>query len=535
MKHVELFAGCGGLALGLQASGSDLIFANEISAMAGETFAFNLLNEDISASGKSSENVFWLDSNFSTSETALRRSKDPATSSSSDARDGVDANSASITNKLLGSLILGDIAALNRLLEQDDLAKRIVLDLGDGDIDLVSGGPPCQSFSLAGLRQRSHLRNQLPLEFVRSVDLLRPKIAVLENVSGILNAFKDENAEYFAWFEVAKAFANSGYLPLCLLVNAKHLGIPQNRPRFLLFALRENFAASLRLSCNGALRDALTASSQFLKLVKKKGIHIPYQPDLLRCYDSSAQGSIFREEPFKEFVACEPEDFVSVSDAIDDLCPPSGKKLSRYVKNINNSFGFRLASHGHPANTAAPKNSSLVKARFRLYQLLRDLKPVAPQAAKKIADSLRENDTDYQSLVCEIDQLRASNWMLNAEGKTLKFATREQVKEVLSSIKTKKQTQRALVASEPAPAALTIPDDICHYDADCLRTLSVRELARIQSFPDWFVFRSKVTTGGRLRRFQVPQYTQVGNAVPPLLGKSIGEVCKTLLQMADEH
>ena len=54
-------------------------------------------------------------------------------------------------------------------------------------------------------------------------------------------------------------------------------------------------------------------------------------------------------------------------------------------------------------------------------------------------------------------------------------------------------------------------------------------MARIQSFPDNFIFRSKVTTGGEMRRFEVPQYTQVGNAVPPLLGKALGLCVKELL------
>ena len=58
-------------------------------------------------------------------------------------------------------------------------------------------------------------------------------------------------------------------------------------------------------------------------------------------------------------------------------------------------------------------------------------------------------------------------------------------------------------------------------------------MARIQSFPDWFEFRSKVTTGGKMRKFQVPQYTQVGNAVPPLLGKALGKVCKEILSLID--
>jgi DNA (cytosine-5)-methyltransferase 1 len=55
-------------------------------------------------------------------------------------------------------------------------------------------------------------------------------------------------------------------------------------------------------------------------------------------------------------------------------------------------------------------------------------------------------------------------------------------------------------------------------------------MARIQSFPDFFEFRSKITTGGKMRSYEVPQYTQVGNAVPPLLGRALGLVVKNLLK-----
>ena len=58
---------------------------------------------------------------------------------------------------------------------------------------------------------------------------------------------------------------------------------------------------------------------------------------------------------------------------------------------------------------------------------------------------------------------------------------------------------------------------------------SVREMARLQSFDDSFVFLGKRTTGGKRRRVEVPQYSQVGNAVPPLLAKAIAkEIIKVL-------
>ena len=101
----------------------------------------------------------------------------------------------------------------------------------------------------------------------------------------------------------------------------------------------------------------------------------------------------------------------------------------------------------------------------------------------------------------------------------------------MSLLYTKKQTQRALQADLPAPAALSIPDDACHYHeaVETQRTLTVREMARIQSFPDWYEIKSKVTTGGQMRKFELPQYTQIGNAVPPLLGLALGKVCKKII------
>lgn len=71
-----------------------------------------------------------------------------------------------------------------------------------------------------------------------------------------------------------------------------------------------------------------------------------------------------------------------------------------------------------------------------------------------------------------------------------------------------------------APTITSIPDEIVHYIEP--RILTVREHARIQSFPDWFEFKGKYTSGGKRRKQEVPRYTQVGNAVPPLFAEQIG-------------
>jgi DNA (cytosine-5)-methyltransferase 1 len=90
----------------------------------------------------------------------------------------------------------------------------------------------------------------------------------------------------------------------------------------------------------------------------------------------------------------------------------------------------------------------------------------------------------------------------------------------------KKQVICVLDADKPSRTLTTLPDDLLHYKEP--RILTVRENARIQSFPDNFEFKGKYTTGGKQRTKECPRYTQVGNAVPPLLGEVIGLLIKKL-------
>ena len=76
-----------------------------------------------------------------------------------------------------------------------------------------------------------------------------------------------------------------------------------------------------------------------------------------------------------------------------------------------------------------------------------------------------------------------------------------------------------------SPTVCTMPDDFIHYSA--YRPMTVREMARLQSFDDSFVFQGKRQTGGNNRQKEIPQYTLVGNAVPPLMARAIAN---TVLQ-----
>lgn len=84
-----------------------------------------------------------------------------------------------------------------------------------------------------------------------------------------------------------------------------------------------------------------------------------------------------------------------------------------------------------------------------------------------------------------------------------------------------------LNSDSQAPTITSIPDELVHYSEP--RILTVREYARLQSFPDWFEFKGKYTSGGQRRKKEVPRYTQVGNAVPPLFAEQIGKAILEIL------
>lgn len=104
----------------------------------------------------------------------------------------------------------------------------------------------------------------------------------------------------------------------------------------------------------------------------------------------------------------------------------------------------------------------------------------------------------------------------------------KELKEILSvKYNLKKRTLVTLDKNGISPTLTTLPDDCIHYCEP--RILTVREYARLQTFPDWYEFKGKYTTGAKLRKTDVPRYTQVGNAIPPLFVEQVGLVLKDIL------
>lgn len=522
VNYIELFAGCGGLSLGLKSVGFNLVMANELSPMAAESYAYNFFKEDLnrmaSEGGQRPQRTLWLSSNHPPSELKQRLREDPRTFPQLE-KGNTDV--ASDGSNLKGSLVVGSIVELNRWLEKNLKAAKLLADsFGKGEVDVVSGGPPCQSFSMAGLREKDSDKNTLPWEFAKFVRMIRPKVALLENVTGILRPFKDkEGNSFYAWFELAKAFVDVGYIPLCLHVNAKYAGVPQNRPRFILLGVREDFFDAIAGGFNEQEQELFRQPHGFfLKASQGKEVDLD---DL--CYrDVARSGDIaLFERSFLAPLVVRKSRFVSVKQAIDDL--RDGEEAgSEYSEDLSTTFRGILAER-EMKNHDHRDNKELVQRRFRLYQVL---SLVGNDVRKRVGAVLQQSQHDIPDE--DWAKLAKYKYLLES-GKFHKFATKQEFLGFLGRHQTKKQTQKALLADQPAPAALSIPDDACHYHDKQLRTLTVREMARIQSFPDNFEFRSKTTTGGDNRKFEVPQYTQVGNAVPPLLGRALGQAISSLI------
>jgi DNA (cytosine-5)-methyltransferase 1 len=255
LKHIELFAGCGGMSLGLEAAGYGLYFANELSPMAGETFAYNLLNQTLEEN-KSIDKTLWIKSQFPKNEIEKRLRENPF-----EAPKGIysDINDDTILD---GKLLIGDINGLLKIIEEKPaFANKI----RNSKIDLISGGPPCQSFSLAGKRERNNHKNTLPASFARIAGMIQPKTVLLENVKGITAPFTEDGKKYYAWLEVSKAFVLEGFVPVCMMLNSKYFGVPQNRPRFILIAYRLDIF--IKLLKNYPDNKILNISNDFYNIV----------------------------------------------------------------------------------------------------------------------------------------------------------------------------------------------------------------------------------------------------------------------------
>ncbi|MGI9344979.1 MAG: DNA cytosine methyltransferase [Gammaproteobacteria bacterium] len=518
-SYAELFAGCGGMSLGIESAGFKRAFANELSPMPAATYAFNLIHNKRPESDNSES---WFTRLYAPEKSGEYKS-DPRDYINRPILDCVVAE----LKKFDGGIFVGSISQLNQALKK--IPRELLHAL---NLDALSGGPPCQSFSLAGRRNRNDPRNDLPFEFATCAALLRPKVVIFENVSGILRPFKDiDGKRRHAWYEIAKAFYSQEYVPICTLAEAQQYGVPQRRPRFLMIALRQDIAQHA-IGYLDKLPDAARLDWQSTRNALDKSVqHFKQLDNILESGPSEFDWIEPSDDEWPQMLLPLKRQSIDVECAIDGLAYSGSTKDRAYLDILSSAFNhvldqdaLNLSTEDEKKNRANRLHSNLVKARFRVLRLL----------------AKHKNKAVGNNTLQELDQ-EDERWLMrqplifpkDRSDKPRKPANLSELRGLLRSLESKKHSQRSLIEGQIAPAQLSIPDDYAHYAQD--RALTVREMARIQSFPDWFEFKGKVTTGGDQRAYEVPRYTQVGNAVPPLMGRQIAQGVMDFLNLIEEN
>jgi DNA (cytosine-5)-methyltransferase 1 len=400
---IDLFAGCGGLSLGLEEAGFTPVLFSELNRQAADTYLAN--------------------------------------------REGMEIIEEADIYKLTNQKLDKHLQNLKRS--------------GVKGIDLVCGGPPCQGFSGIGHRRTFQLdkkdipSNHLFLEMIRVIKKVKPKIFLFENVKGLLNSrWTPDGEKGQIWKAVLTAFRKiPGYTVRWELVHAKNYGVPQNRPRVLMVGIR---------------KDVLNAG-------RKKGI-ISRSEDRSTAIQSG-------------FLPIGSNDAPSLEDLLSDLEDPEFE-----------------GKDGNPAYLKDPQSEIQIQLRTtREGKRMKKGDAVSEHEYSQHAEYIRKKFTH----------------MIMHDG------------EIPLQFRTKKFAQRVFPmkwgAGGPNITATSLPEDYVHYREP--RSPTVREWARLQTFPDWYVFKGPRTTGGRRRAGDpskniwdrdVPRYTQIGNAVPVLLAKKIG-------------
>lgn len=416
LTMIDLFAGSGGLGLGLEMAGFSPLYVNELNKHALETY---LINRD--------------------HQHSLLREK---------------YNSADIGDVVKTPDYAIDL--LNGFRRDYSIRRKDV-------VDLVVGGPPCQGYSSVGLRRsydvdRSSVpANHLYTDMVTFIRRVRPRAFLFENVAGLLQARWTKSGSKGEIFEdVLQTFKSiPDYSVKYKKVYSKDYGVPQNRPRVLIVGFRADVFEGTTSS-----EDAVEGG-----FLPKKRACYPHLVDVL-------------------------------SDLVDH----------------DFEYGGRTTKYPRPAQ-------SEFQRRMR-----------EDTRTHRVFDRIRLHDHEYSNHSVRIQSKFL--YMIAHGGK------------IKPSHQTKKFRQRVLPktwdeAIGPTITITSLPDDFVHYEQ--ARSLTVRECARIQTFPDWYRFTGPRTTGG-LRRAgnplqelfsrELPQYTQIANAVPVDLAAAIGEHLGSILQSA---
>lgn len=373
----------------------------------------------------------------------------------------------------------GDVCELNGEMIQNHISKlEMFKNSKTPEIDAIFGGPPCQGFSRAGRRNPDDPRNMLFREYLRVINEIKPRYVVFENVTGFVDTkfygfigvtgHRYEDGELVPDI-LRNEFKLIGYHTLKpRILNAAHYGVPQRRNRIIVMAYRDDVQPPVYPKPTHTDETALTISESISDLINNDDIK---------------------------------------NIAHEGLTDYQLESIKGRTPDVN---GNVISSNGLIHNNELSCHLPIICERFSLFREGED--------GATLRNRIRTEGIDIS------DKQALIHHLIEVTGMDIKnlikvFEEAKADNKLIDILLTKKSIRTRLDRTKPSATVMTIADDyISPFEP---RTFTVRELARLQSFDDSFEFLGKRTTGGLRRRVEVPQYSQVGNAVPPLLAKAI--------------
>ncbi len=467
-RVLDLFAGCGGISLGFSAAGFTIAGAVEFDPAAAASHGRN----------------------FHGSDDAHSRARDITKTS------------------------------------PDQLAKELKVGPTADAFDVLVGGPPCQAFARVGrpkLREvdkhaeafKHDPRAQLYIDYLRYVEAFSPLAVVVENVPDVLNHGGQNIAE-----EIAEVLESKGYICRYTLLNAAFYGVPQMRERMILIAYRREIA------------DAVTfpKPTHFIDLPPgyegTRSVALKFLDNEI-ADDAHHYISAPRAAP-----SLPPA--ITAEDALGDLPVIDARKLlkSGALRRGARRFDEPMPYKKEPQTAYAKlmRNWPGFEAREALTDhVIRYLPRDYPLFAR-----MNPGDQYPQAFEHAMEMLGEHLALLARQGVKVKPGSK-QYEEIKASIVPPYDVSkfpnkwRKMWRDQPARTLMAhLGKDSyshIHYDSRQARTISVREAARLHSFPDGFAFCGTMN----------PAFRQIGNAVPPLLAKAVAtHIMKTLKQSERE-
>jgi DNA (cytosine-5)-methyltransferase 1 len=412
---------------------------------------------------------------------------------------------------------------------------------GVEEVDIVIGGPPCQGFSRIGRAKLDWLqeagyreegfeedpRNELYKIFLSAVRRWKPRAFVMENVPGMLSIGGQNVAE-----EIGGDLADSGYRVGYAVLNAVWYGVPQFRERLFFIGVREDLPARPSMP-SASHRSATMPSGYFTTAISPRSSQwTAYLPFIMH-YDLDVKhdGARLSATSVQEAL----DDLPRLEDHLNEGHLPRGdfRRPLPYPRPPHSEYaGLMRSWPGLEVSEGVVDH--VIRRTRRDYDTFGLMQPGDryPQAIAIATDRVRrkfesrigEADAEkemLQRLLDEFERVRG----LGAPFKEWSPELVAFAREIYPPYPEDKFVDkwRKLVPGEPSwTVTAHLGKDSyshIHYDGTQKRAISVREAARLQSFPDSFAFTGNMGDC----------YRQIGNAVPPLMAWSIAHTVLKLL------